>query len=475
MPRTLPEGGLDPKYFMTYGEGREYEHRRDGEIEALGCYLLASTIHPQIPHAHYGAWSMLEHLGGGLVARVAQLRSAQHLFSASGDVIDALRLGTTLSDLRRHDDVVSVLEPLKERAATDAVLFGNLGTSLRYIGRGQEAPECYRHAIRLEPAAARRHYWLVNTLWELGQHDEAVDVFGHAPKGSQSSPPLETMARVAWSQTELGDVDAADATVSSLEKVLYDAGDDHVGHTIGAGFVRAARARVAIASGNGQALESVRSEIRRHTPWFGHWLAARGWLEEAGAEAVPTPALDPDELFGWMMVEEMGQDGCEPLLRVIDLVEESAESDGDLDGQLTARAARVTTHARLGHAEEATKALAQVQELEVLDDPGWASHLALLQWLVAFASEDLEQLEAAAEKALSLRERWGPLMSGYAALLGGRPELVRGALGGLYSTLGRNRPGRVVVQDPLAPRYVAARNEPCPCGSGVKFKKCHGA
>lgn len=474
MPRMLPEGGLDPKYFVTYDEGREYEHRRDGEIEALSCYLLASTIHPEIPHAHFGAWSILEHLGGGLVTRVAQLRSAQHLFAASSEVMDALRLGTTLSDLRRHDEVVSVLEPLKERAATDAVLFGNLGTALRYIGRGQEALECYRHSIRLEPSAARRHFWLVNTLWELGRHDEAVAAFEHAPKGPGSAPPLETLARIAWSRVELGDLDAADAAVSGLEKVLYDAGDDHVGHTVGAGFVRAARARLAMAKGNSQALQSVQSEIRRHTPWLGHWLAARGWLDDLGAEAVSTPVLDPDEEFGWMMLEETGADGCGPLLQVIGLVEESAESDGDFDRQLAARAARVTAHARLGHADEATKALAQLEELEVPDGPEWASQLALLRWLVAFASEDAERLEAAAEEALSLRERWGPLMSAYAALVRGRPELVRGALAGLYSSLGRNRPGRVVVQDPLAPVYQANRNDPCPCGSGAKFKKCHG-
>ncbi|MFN7683906.1 MAG: SEC-C metal-binding domain-containing protein, partial [Oligoflexia bacterium] len=26
----------------------------------------------------------------------------------------------------------------------------------------------------------------------------------------------------------------------------------------------------------------------------------------------------------------------------------------------------------------------------------------------------------------------------------------------------------------LSPEYKAGRNDPCPCGSGKKFKKCHG-
>jgi SEC-C motif-containing protein len=33
--------------------------------------------------------------------------------------------------------------------------------------------------------------------------------------------------------------------------------------------------------------------------------------------------------------------------------------------------------------------------------------------------------------------------------------------------------GQVLVQAPLRSDKVG-RNEPCPCGSGKKFKKCHG-
>ncbi len=39
----------------------------------------------------------------------------------------------------------------------------------------------------------------------------------------------------------------------------------------------------------------------------------------------------------------------------------------------------------------------------------------------------------------------------------------------------RNDPG--VTADPLDPRTwgKTARNAPCPCGSGKKYKHCHGA
>ena len=36
-------------------------------------------------------------------------------------------------------------------------------------------------------------------------------------------------------------------------------------------------------------------------------------------------------------------------------------------------------------------------------------------------------------------------------------------------------PGRSIVSEKLGKKYEnIGRNEPCPCGSGKKFKKCHG-
>ena len=32
-----------------------------------------------------------------------------------------------------------------------------------------------------------------------------------------------------------------------------------------------------------------------------------------------------------------------------------------------------------------------------------------------------------------------------------------------------------IVKDPNDPYANVGRNDPCPCGSGKKFKKCHGA
>ena len=36
-------------------------------------------------------------------------------------------------------------------------------------------------------------------------------------------------------------------------------------------------------------------------------------------------------------------------------------------------------------------------------------------------------------------------------------------------------PAREKVRRPIAAMRSAGRNDPCPCGSGKKYKKCHGA
>jgi hypothetical protein len=36
-------------------------------------------------------------------------------------------------------------------------------------------------------------------------------------------------------------------------------------------------------------------------------------------------------------------------------------------------------------------------------------------------------------------------------------------------------PGAPMARNPEKPMKKVGRNEPCPCGSGVKYKKCHGA
>ncbi|HEV8149461.1 MAG TPA: preprotein translocase subunit SecA [Gemmatimonadales bacterium] len=61
----------------------------------------------------------------------------------------------------------------------------------------------------------------------------------------------------------------------------------------------------------------------------------------------------------------------------------------------------------------------------------------------------------------SARTATGPLGSGPPASRGASPK-VETSLGRLGSGDGRNVP-------------VVGRNEPCPCGSGKKYKKCHGA
>ena len=53
---------------------------------------------------------------------------------------------------------------------------------------------------------------------------------------------------------------------------------------------------------------------------------------------------------------------------------------------------------------------------------------------------------------------------------GPSPEPDRGGIGRR-----RGRQGRHGVKDKEDPYADVGRNDPCPCGSGKKYKKCHGA
>jgi preprotein translocase subunit SecA len=39
---------------------------------------------------------------------------------------------------------------------------------------------------------------------------------------------------------------------------------------------------------------------------------------------------------------------------------------------------------------------------------------------------------------------------------------------------GRGRDGRMQAQQPVRVEKKVGRNDPCPCGSGKKYKLCHG-
>jgi preprotein translocase subunit SecA len=42
-------------------------------------------------------------------------------------------------------------------------------------------------------------------------------------------------------------------------------------------------------------------------------------------------------------------------------------------------------------------------------------------------------------------------------------------------SMGNGEPAPRIEQRRVDPAAVIGRNDPCPCGSGKKYKKCHGA
>jgi len=64
----------------------------------------------------------------------------------------------------------------------------------------------------------------------------------------------------------------------------------------------------------------------------------------------------------------------------------------------------------------------------------------------------------------------GPAADGAGAAGASRPRIP----GGMTATTNRGGDGQPAVRQPVRVAPTAGRNDPCPCGSGKKYKKCHG-
>ena len=108
-----------------------------------------------------------------------------------------------------------------------------------------------------------------------------------------------------------------------------------------------------------------------------------------------------------------------------------------------------------------------------LDSEGWlpilAGKPAWLSTIILYGTE--EGWEALKKKKLSLDE--------HKALAGGLVDTVR-KIHALWLKERQSQAGSRGLPDALRSAPIrnpgkVGRNEPCPCGSGRKFKQCHGA
>jgi len=60
--------------------------------------------------------------------------------------------------------------------------------------------------------------------------------------------------------------------------------------------------------------------------------------------------------------------------------------------------------------------------------------------------------------------------AGASAAAASRPRIP----GGMTTTTNRGGDGQPVPRQPVRVGPTVGRNDPCPCGSGKKYKKCHG-
>lgn len=117
-----------------------------------------------------------------------QAESGQYLLAFEGDpaagdlkVIeqaaepeDAIDRGYILHEAGRLDEAEAVYRAALKTCGPDPLLLYNLGVLLEDLERGAEAMECYRDAVRADPAMADGHYNLALVCEKLGLAQEAI-------------------------------------------------------------------------------------------------------------------------------------------------------------------------------------------------------------------------------------------------------------------------------------------------------------
>ena len=91
-------------------------------------------------------------------------------------------------------------------------------------------------------------------------------------------------------------------------------------------------------------------------------------------------------------------------------------------------------------------------------------------------AEELQRLQQADQDGEALAYQHESLAGAEAiAAAGAGADLMAAELGGGVSTGSPGGGGAVATQRVTSDREKIGRNDPCWCGSGKKFKKCHGA
>ncbi len=142
--------GHDPAVAAILATGIKF-HQSGNLRDAQVCYEQALALQPGNADAN--------HLLGVLAAQTGHPDLALDL------IRQAIRLHDR-SASRTHDRSLAYLS--------------SLGTTLRQMGRGAEAVDAFRRAVRLAPQDAQVHYNLANVLCDNGKPEEAVAAFREA-------------------------------------------------------------------------------------------------------------------------------------------------------------------------------------------------------------------------------------------------------------------------------------------------------
>jgi tetratricopeptide (TPR) repeat protein len=148
------------QYLLAFDVAAEH-----GEVRFIG--RADETVDAADWIARAGA--LEDHDPEGAVAAYRQAIEADHANAAA-----YANLGRLLHTLGRHDEAMAVYESGLRQARTDPTLLFNFGVLLEDRERLADAVQCYRGALRLDPAFADAHCNLGLLYERLGEPQGAL-------------------------------------------------------------------------------------------------------------------------------------------------------------------------------------------------------------------------------------------------------------------------------------------------------------
>jgi protein O-GlcNAc transferase len=184
----------DPGHFYALHFMARIAYRVGNHSAAAALAQHALAVNPQNSETHF--------LLGQALLQLGKLDGAEHHFQQAAVIKpsdpDAPReLGNCFQAAKRFEDAVRAYRKAVELNPRHAGTWYSLGCAHNSLLAYADAAECFREALTIHPDWFEAMHNLGQALFQLGQVDEAIDLFGQAAQGASPQLPLQSMAVVA--------------------------------------------------------------------------------------------------------------------------------------------------------------------------------------------------------------------------------------------------------------------------------------